>query len=112
MVLGFTLFFFVLLSSYQSLVCRHLITTFGSSLACYDEVLFVVLLRRFICVRVIEIDKVDLISRIYEMMVVSMLKNKSRRYSSHYIIKFVDFMLLTWISTKEKKESTCGGTII
>ena len=31
-------------------------------------------------------------SRIYQIIDVSMLKNCSRRYSSWYIIKFVDFM--------------------
>ena len=76
------------------MVCCHLIAPFGSSFSCYDEVLFVVLLRRFICVGAIETGKTDLISQRYQMMVVSMLKNWSRRYSSHYIIKFVDFMLI------------------
>ena len=84
----------MLLLSYQLLVFRHLIAAFGSSSACYDDVLFVVLLWRFICVGAIETDKADLISRRYEMIVVSMLKNWSCRYSSHHIIKFVDFMLI------------------
>ena len=34
----------------------------------------------------------DLISRRYQIIVVSMLKNKSCRYFSCYIIKFVGFM--------------------
>ena len=28
----------------------------------------------------------------YQIMVISMLKNLSRRYSSHYIIKFIGFI--------------------
>ena len=40
----------------------------------------------------IETGKVNSISRIYQFMVVSMLKNWSCRYSSHYIIKFASFM--------------------
>ena len=36
--------------------------------------------------------KTDLISPRYQIMVVIMLKNWSRRYSSHYIIKFVGFI--------------------
>ena len=43
--------------------------------AYYDIVLFIVLLRRFICVRVIQIDKADLISQRYQIIVVNMLKN-------------------------------------
>ena len=55
--LGFILFF-VLSSFYQRLVCHcfidvwfvAILLTFGLSSACYDMVLFVVLLWRFICV--------------------------------------------------------------
>ena len=49
---------------------------------------FIVLLRRFIYMRVIHSDKADSISR----MVVYMLKNWSRKYSSYYIIKFISFI--------------------
>ena len=64
--------------------------------------LFVVLLQHFICVKAIQISKSDLISKKYQVMVVGMLKNWSRKYSSHYIIKFIGFiyrfiMLLSWI---------------
>ena len=37
-------------------------------------------------------DKTNLISRIYQIMVVSMLKNWNRRYYNHYIIKFIGFI--------------------
>ena len=47
--------------------------TCGLSSACYDMVLYVVLLQR--------------------LMIVNMLKN-NHRYSSHYIIKFVSFILI------------------
>ena len=42
------------------------------------------------------IGKTDLINRKYQIMIVSMLKNRSRKYFSYYIIKFefVDFMLI------------------
>ena len=63
--------------------------------------LFVILLWRFIRMRVIQTSNLDLISRRYQLMVVDMLKNWSCRYSSHYFIKFITFMLfimlLTWI---------------
>ena len=67
---------------------------FGTSSTCYDTVLFVLLLRRFIYVGAIETGKADLISRRYQLMVVGVLKNWSCRYSSNYIIKFIDFMLI------------------
>ena len=50
-------FFFVLSSFYQSLVCRRLNTRFNLASTCYDVILFVVLLRHFICVRVIQTSK-------------------------------------------------------
>ena len=79
--------------SYLVFSCCHcLIAVLGLLLACYDLVLFIVLLRRFICVRVIQIGKTDLISQKYQIMIVSRLKNWSRRYSSHYTIKIVGFM--------------------
>ena len=40
----------------------------------------------------IQIDKVDSISRNYQIMVINLLKNWNNRYFSYYIIKFVDFM--------------------
>ena len=55
-------------------------------------VLFVILLQRFIYVGAIQTGKVDLISRKYQIMVVSMLKNWSCMYYSHYFIKFIGFM--------------------
>ena len=67
---------------YQHLVCVGLL----------DEVLFVVLLWRFICMGAIQTDKVDMINQIYQIMIVNMLKNWSLRYSGYYIIKFVGFM--------------------
>ena len=65
--------------------------------AYYDIVLFIVLLRRFICVRVIRISKTDLISQRYQIMIIKMLKNWSRRYSSHYVIKFVGFIPICYV---------------
>ena len=56
----------------------------------YDVVFFVVLLRRFIYMMMIQIDKTDSISR----MIIYMLKNLSRRYSNYYIIKFISFILI------------------
>ena len=82
----------MLSSFYRRLVCRCLSTALGLSLACYDAVLFIFLLQHFICVGVIKTRKVDLISRKYQIMVISMLKNWSRKYFSHFIIKFVGFM--------------------
>ena len=38
--------------------------------------------------------KTDLICRRYEIMVVTVLKNWSKRYSYHFIIKFVDLILI------------------
>ena len=56
----------------------------------YDVVFFVVLLRRFIYMMMIQIDKTDSISR----MIIYMLKNLSQRYFSYYIIKFISFILI------------------
>ena len=39
-------------------------------------------------------SKTDLICRRYEIMVVMVLKNWSKRYSNHFIIKFLDFILI------------------
>ena len=75
---------------YRHLICHCIITTFCLSLAYYSVVLFIILLRHFICVKAIQTDKADLISQMYQIMVVSILKNWSRYYI-HYIIKFVGF---------------------
>ena len=45
----------------------------------------------------IQIDKADLIGPIYQIMVINMLKNWNRRYSNHYIIKFVGFMSIYYV---------------
>ena len=45
--------------------------------------------------RVIQTSKTNLINRRYQIKIVSILKNlknRSRRYSNNYIIKFVGFM--------------------
>ena len=65
---------------------------FGLSSACYDVMLFVILLQCFICVGAIQTCKVDLISPRYQIMIVNMLKNWSCKYYSHYIIKFEGLM--------------------
>ena len=44
--------------------------------------------------RSIKIDKTDSISRIYQIMIVSILKNRNQKYYSYFIIKFVGFMLI------------------
>ena len=44
---------------------------------------------------VIQTGKAASISRIYQIMVV--LKNRNRRYSSHYIIKFIGFMSIYYV---------------
>ena len=51
------------------------IVVFGLSSACYDVVLFIILLCCFIYVGPIQIDKTYLISRIYQIMIVIMLNN-------------------------------------
>ena len=66
---------FGLLSFYQHGVICRLITVF------------------YLC-GAIQIGKVDLIRRKYQIMVVNMLKNQNYRYSSQYFIKFVGFMLI------------------
>ena len=68
---------------------------FGLSSACYNVVLFVVLLQRFIRVRAIQISKTDLINRRYGCQYVEELER--RRYSSHYIIKFVGFIPICYV---------------
>ena len=64
------------------------------SSTCYNVVFFVVLLSRFIYVESIKGNKADSMSSKYHIMVNNMLKNLSHRYSSHYNIKFVGFMLI------------------
>ena len=76
------------------LCCRRFIDVWFVDGLCYNVVLFIVLLQCFICARVIQKDKLDLISRIYQIMVDSMLKKLSCRYSSYNFIKFVSFMLI------------------
>ena len=94
----------------QCLVCRYLIdvwfvvvlSVFGLS-SSYCDIWFVIDLLRcdvirclvatlYLCVRTIHTCKTYLISRRYQIMVVSILKNYGHRYYSHYIIKFVGFM--------------------
>ena len=58
----------------------------------YDVMFFIILLLCFICVGAIHTGKVNLINRRYHIMVVNILKNRSRKYSNHYIIKFVGFI--------------------
>ena len=70
-----------------------LLSMFGLSSACYDVVLFVILLRCFICMRAIQIGKTNLINR-YQIIVVSMLKNWNCKYFSHYFMKFLGFMTI------------------
>ena len=65
----------MLFSFYQRLVYYHRIASFGLSLACYDIMLFIILLQRFICKVTIHTSKVNLISRIYQIMTVSKLNN-------------------------------------
>ena len=45
----------------------------------------------------IQTGKTNWISRRYEIMIVSMLKNLNHIYFSHYIIKFVDFMSIYYV---------------
>ena len=63
----------------------------------YDVVLFVILLKRFIYVGVIQTRKTNFISQIYQIMIVSILKNLSHKYFSYYIIKFIGFILIYFI---------------
>ena len=92
-----SLVFHVIVVLSRRLVCRRLIKMFGLSLACYNMIFFLILLRCFICLRAIQTSKMDSINRRYQIMIVSMLKNWNRRYSSHYIIKFIGFMLIYYI---------------
>ena len=78
------------------MVCRRLITVFGLSSACYDVVFFVILLRRFISMGAIQTGKADSISQRYQIIVISMLNNWSRKYFNHFIIKFVGFILICY----------------
>ena len=67
----------------MTFVCRHdlcvfflyPIVGFGFSSTCYDMMLFVVLLRRFICVGAIQTGKVNSISQRYQIIVITALKN-------------------------------------
>ena len=40
----------------------------------------------------IQISKTNLFNRIYQIIIINMFKNMSRKYYSHYIIKIVGFM--------------------
>ena len=77
------------------------LSTFGLLSACYDVMLFVVLLRRFIFVGATQTSKADLISPRSQIMVVSMLKNLSHKYYSHYIIKCLDFISIYYAINKD-----------
>ena len=92
MKICFILFFcvVVVLSTFDLL-------TFGLSSAYYKVMLIVVLLRRFICVGAVQTGKAYLINQIYQIMIVSMLKNLSHIYCSHYIIKFIGFMPIYYV---------------
>ena len=79
-------------SSAITMCYRSLITTFDLLSAYYDVMFFVVLLRCFICVSVIQTDKTDSIDRKFQIMIVSILNNWNRRYSNHYIIEFINFI--------------------
>ena len=74
-----------------------LIVAFEFSLAYYNVVFFIILLKYFICVGAIQTSKANSNNRRYQIMVGSMLKNWSPIYYSHYIIKFVGFMLIYYI---------------
>ena len=71
---------------------RCLITSFSLSLVCYDAVFYVVLLLHFICIGAIQTSKIDSINRKYQIIVIGILKNLSRKYSIHCIIKSVGFI--------------------
>ena len=51
------------------------LSVFDLSSICYDVILFVVLLYYFICMKRIQIVKIDLIDQIYQMMIINILKN-------------------------------------
>ena len=51
------------------------LSVFDLSSICYDVILFVVLLYYFICMKGIQIVKIDLIDQIYQMMIINILKN-------------------------------------
>ena len=74
---------------------------FGLLLACYDVMLFVVLLRHFIFIGATQTSKADLISPRSQIMVVGMLKNLSHKYCSHYIIKCLDFISIYYAINPE-----------
>ena len=59
--------------------------------------LFVVLLRCFICVKTIKTYKIDLISQIYQIIIISIFNNCNYRYFNNYFIKFIGFMLIYYV---------------
>ena len=60
-------------------------------------VLFVILLQRFICIEVIQIGKTYLINRIYQIIIISILKNWSYKYFNYYFIKFIGFITIYYV---------------
>ena len=48
--------------------------------------------RRLVAAFYLQTSKVVLINRKYQIIVISMLKNRNNKHSSNYIIKFVSFM--------------------
>ena len=69
-------------------------------------ILFIVLLRRFIYIGEIQTGKVDLIGRIYQIMIVNTLNNWSYKYYSHYFIKFIGFILI-YYTVNPNNVSSC-----
>ena len=55
-------------------------------------ILFVIFLHHLICGWTIQTSITNSISQRYQIIIVNMLKNWNRRYFSHYIIKFIDFI--------------------
>ena len=97
---------FVLLLSYCVVWFVIVLSTFDLS-STYCDVWFIVGLLRhgvvchiiatFYLCGAIQTDKTNLINRRYQIIVVSMLKNWSHIYSSHYIIKFIGFMPIYYV---------------
>ena len=71
----FILFCFLCYRRFINVWFIFILSMFGLLSAYYDVILFVILLQRFICVRTIQIDKIDMINQIYQIMIVSILKN-------------------------------------
>ena len=71
--------------------------TFGLLSIYCNVVFFIVLLQHFIYMRAIQIDKMDSISRRYWFIIIKILKNRSPKYSRHYIIKFICFISIYYV---------------